>query len=517
MHKFFLSIDNGGTKTKVILFDETGKQRACSVFPTACQESKPGFRQIDLAELWKAIGKAIRDAMKKAEAAPTEIQAIACVGHGKGLYLLDDSGQIFCPGILSTDTRATRLAANFEQRNKEIFSISRQHVVGSQAAVLLNWLKQYDPACYEKIGMVLSAKDFVRNRLTGTCFSEYGDASGNNFLNLETKTYDRRLFSFFDIMECWPKMPVLKSCEEVCGTVTAASAAATGLAEGTPVVAGLFDLDACALATGVLDDTIFGVTAGTWNINVYPSRHWASQESGLMNSLFLKDWFLVEASSPTSAGNLECMIQLLMEPEKLAAESTQESIYNSLENMLAQTDACYSKVLFFPFLYGSNRNLSAKGSFIGMRRDTRKMELLRAVYEGIAFAHRYHIEQLIIARGQVPEVLRLSGGGASSASWSQMFADVSGIPVETVDATELGGLGGAMAAAVGIGIFNSLPEASRCMTVVAKRYLPNDKQVALYQEKYAVYSKLLAVLDDSWEMLERMQERMGNCEFAGNL
>ena len=517
MGDFFLSIDNGGTKTKVMVFDEKGKQVSCAAFPTACEEEKAGFREIDLAKLWESIGTAIQDAIKMARIDRSEVKAVACVGHGKGLYLLDKDQQIFYPGILSTDTRANSLAAELEKRNKEIFPVSCQHVVGSQAPVLLKWLKIHQPDVYQKIGSVLSAKDFVRSRLTGKIAAEYGDASGNNFLNLKTRAYDSSLFTFFDIMECWEKMPVLKSCEDICGDVTAEAAAMTGLQEGTPVIGGLFDLDACALATGVLDDDIFGITAGTWNINMYPAKECAAQTTGLMNSLFLKDKFLVEASSATSAGNLELMIQMLMEPEKEAAEKAGRSVYDSLEEMLSHTDAGYAKVFFFPFLYGSNVDLAARGSLIGMQSTTKKMELLRAVYEGIAFAHRYHIEQLIKARGARPKVLRISGGCTNSPSWVRMFADVSGIAVETVEAKELGGLGGAMAAAAGIGRYDSLIEASAKMTRVTRHYLPDSKQVRLYQEKYAVYLELLQALACSWKKLSSMQERMKHDEFLGNL
>ena len=110
MGDFFLSIDNGGTKTKVMVFDEKGKQISCAAFPTACKEVRPGFREIDLAKLWKSICMAIQDAIKMAKIDCSEVRAVACVGHGKGLYLLDKDQQIFYPGILSTDTRANSLA-----------------------------------------------------------------------------------------------------------------------------------------------------------------------------------------------------------------------------------------------------------------------------------------------------------------------------------------------------------------------------------------------------------------------
>lgn len=128
--------------------------------------------------------------------------------------------------------------------------------------------------------------------------------------------------------------------------------------------------------------------------------------------------------------------------------------------MLERTDAKYTDVLFLPFLYGSNVNLGAEGAFIGLRSSSERDQLLRAVYEGVVFAHRHHVEQLLRVLGHKPKAIRISGGVCNSDPWVQMFADVLNLPVETVAVTELGGLGGAMCAAVGSGLYGSFQERS---------------------------------------------------------
>ncbi|MCG4778416.1 hypothetical protein L0P10_16170, partial [Eggerthella lenta] len=119
----------------------------------------------------------------------------------------DNEYHIFMNGILSADSRAEEYAEEFEKRVSKIYSISRQHVMPSQAPVLLKWIKDNRPEEYEKIGAVLSNKDFVGFLLTGVVKQEIGDASGNNFLNLATQQYDAKLFDFFDIPEMFDKMP----------------------------------------------------------------------------------------------------------------------------------------------------------------------------------------------------------------------------------------------------------------------------------------------------------------------
>lgn len=509
MNKYFLTIDNGGTNTKAVIFDTKGQQIGAVAFPTMRIEEKPGFHEINLNELWDAIAEAIHKVVKKAAIDVRDIVGVSCVGHGKGLYVLDKQNQIFTNGILSTDSRAVESAEEFESQVSQIFSISHQHVMNSQSPVLLNWLKNNKKELYSKIGVVLSAKDFVRSQLTGETYQEYGDASGNNLLNLETKEYDRRLFKFFDIEEMFDRMPPLKHYDELSGHVTTDAAKKTGLIEGTPVFAGMFDIDACSLATGVLDDSYFSVIAGTWNINVFPSSKMASQESGLMNSIYPTGLNLVEASSATSAGNLAMTLQSLMSEEIKNANNSKQSIYDVLEDFLNHTDAHFSKVIFFPFLYGSNVNPDAEGAYIGVQSSTSKSAMIRAVYEGIVFAHRYHVEQLLKVLGHKPKAIRLSGGGTNSIAWVQIFANILNIPIQLVEGSELGGLGGAMGTAVGTGTYETINEAVENMFHLRTIVYPDEKQVDVYEKKYQMYIKLLDSLDSTWKDLKIMQEGIG--------
>lgn len=506
--QYFLTIDNGGTNTKVVIFDQAGMQVAAQAFPTRGLEPHAGFHEIDLAQLYQDLGTNTKKALAEAGLTGDQISGVATVGHGKGLYTLDKNLKPLRNGILSADSRATELAEEFEGRVSEIFPISHQHVMPSQAPVILRWLKDNDPSWYQEIGAVLSNKDFIGYLLTNEVKQELGDASGNNFLNLPEKRYDQRLFDFFGIEEVFDCMPTLMRATEQRGIITPAAATVTGLAAGTPVFGGMFDIDACSIATGVLDDSMFSIIAGTWNMNIFPSETMASEETGLMNSIFPTGKWLVEASSPTSAGNLAIMLKMLMTSEIDNAKADGHSIYDDLEVFLQTTDARFSKVLFFPFLYGSNADPDAEGTFIGIRSNTTKSELIRAVYEGIAFAHRYHVDKLLAVRGQKPTVVRMSGGGTNSKQWVQIFANILGIPVELVSATELGGLGGAMASVVGLGVYPDLNAAVDQMVTVSARFEPQEEQVAIYDQKYQSYVTMLEALNGSWRQFKSMQERI---------
>jgi len=505
MKKYFLTIDNGGTNTKVVVFDKYGKQISLSTFSTKGIEKIDGFHEIDLIKLRNDISLYIKKALDYANISNEEIIGISTVGHGKGLYVLDRNKKIFRNGILSADSRAVEYANYFQKNVSDIYDISKQQVLVSQAPVLLRWLKDNDKKQYDQIGYVLSNKDFVRFLLTDEIVQEIGDASGNNLINLNSKKYDKRLLEFFGIEEMESSLPPLVKSTEYVGNVSENAADKTGLRAGTPVYAGMFDIDACAIATGVLDERHISMIAGTWNINAFPSTTYVAQNNNLMTSIFPNGKFLVEASSPTSAGNLNIMLNTLMTTEIRDAKDQGKTIYDYLEQFLVHSDAKFAKLFFFPFLYGSNVNPDAEGAFIGIRSKTTKSEMIRAVYEGIAFAHKYHFETLLDNMDEKPLSVRLSGGATNSEQWVQMFSNILNMRIELIDAKELGGLGGAIASAVGSKTYQSIEEAVDSMSNIAKVYEPDPVQSEIYAIKYEAYLNILNSLDDSWTYLKQNQ------------
>ncbi|WEV46051.1 carbohydrate kinase [Bifidobacterium sp. ESL0690] len=499
--RYFLILDNGGTNTRALIFDEEGTQVGVSVFDTPWIQNTPEMREIDLKGMRDSLFAAIRQVLEQTKVSPKDISCITCVGHGKGLYLLDKNGEIFCNGILSTDERANDLAKSFETRVEEIYPISHQHVMASQAPVLLRWIKDHEPERYANIGSILSAKDFVRYLLTGGIHQEVGDASGNNLINLQTRDYDDRLLAFFGISEAAQWLPKLVESADLVDKVDTNAAYDTGLIEGTPVTGGLFDIDAGTLGSGALDHDHYCVIAGTWSINTYLSHAPTVRMPGIMNSLFLKDRVLVEASSPTSSGNLSRILRLLSPTGKDSDED-----YERLEANLKQEDADFTQVLYTPFLYGSNSDPDATASFVGLQSTTTRMQLVRAVYEGVVFAHRQHIDQLLRSDTTRPQSLRVCGGAANSPSWMQMFADIIGLPVETIKGHEITGLGGAVLSAYATGGDSDLQKAANRMIHVDSRFEPDAVQHRKYDEKYERYQTLLDAMDGVWSKLHATQK-----------
>ena len=127
--------------------------------------------------------------------------------------------------------------------------------------------------------------------------------------------------------------------------------------------------------------------------------------------------------------------------------------------------------------------------------------MLRAVYEGVAYSHRTHIERLLSSR-KPPEAIRMAGGAVNSKVWVQMFADALGLPIETVEAKELGALGCGMAAAIAAGVYKDYKDAADHMVHISDRIYPDGDKTAVYQKKYEKYREVVRALDTVWGQFE---------------
>lgn len=507
--RYYLGLDNGGTTTKAAIFTADGREVAVSSVSTAMITPKPGFVERDMEEMWQANCTVIRDALKKSGAAPEEIAGVGICGHGKGLYLWGKDDRPTRNGIISTDNRAYAYPVEWEKSGVEraVFARSCQHIMACQPVALLAWLRDHEPESYHNIQWVFGCKDYVRFRLTGEAKAELTDYSGGNLLNLYTRSYDPELLALFGLEEIASALPPLCRATEICGYVTGEAAALCGLRPGTPVIGGMFDIDACALAVGVTDEENLCMIAGTWSINEYLRRSPVTDGSVRMNSLFcLPEYYLIEESSATSAGNNEWFVQQLL-PE-LTAQAKVEGVpvYDILNGWVEAIPPEEFVPVFLPFLMASNVHPNAKGTFVGISVNHTRKHLLRSVYEGIAFCHKAHIDRLLASRPTPPRAVRLAGGAARSRVWAQMFADILQLPVETAAANEAGALGCAIAVAAAVGDHPTIADAAAAMCRISPPIPPDPNRAEIYQKKYALYQNVIARLDGVWDAVQALIE-----------
>lgn len=505
MAKYFMGIDNGGSLCKAVIFNDSGTEIASSSSRLNMITLQSGFTERDMDHLWEVNCAVIREAIVKSGLSGSEITGVACTGHGKGLYLWGKDDKPCCNGIVSTDSRAWMYPEkwNADGTADRVFEKTFQKILACQPVSLLCWLRDNRPEIIPNIRWIFEVKDYIRFKLTGQAFAEITDYSGSNMLNIKEGRFDRELLAEFGLADLYAALPPLKKSTDFCGSVTSRSSEETGLATGTPLAGGMFDIDACAIAMDIVNEDNLCVIAGTWSINEYISRQPVVNKSVMMNSLYcIPGYYLIEECSPTSAANYEWFMELFLAEEKIKAKELNMNVFqycNELAEKVAPDD---QNVIFLPYIFGSNYNPQAKATLVGMDSRHTRPRLIRAVLEGIVFCHRIHLEKLLANRTKT-DAVRLAGGAANSMVWAQIFADVFGLPVEIIETRELGTLGCAMAAAVAAGVYRDLTEAAQKMVKIKCRLEPIPANIPVYEKKFALYKKVSAALENTWSDFNR--------------
>ncbi len=503
MAKYLLGTDSGCTMSKAALFTLDGKEVAVASRKTETLSPEPGHLERNIPQMWKATCEAVREVLETAGIDAGQIVCVACAGHGNGLYLVDKAGVPVRDAIMSTDSRARGIIDKWtaDGVGEAVRPKTMQSIWPAQPGALLAWLRDNEPDVMKQAGWVLMCKDYLRFRLTGRIEAELTDFSGTGLLNVGTADYDDEVLEAFGIPEMRPLLPPLVRTADICGEVTAEAAAETGLKEGTPVAGGMFDIDACALSSGIIDESQLCMIAGTWGNNQYISRTPVVDPDVFMTSCFsIPGFYLMLEGSATSASNLEWFVTEFFGTEKEKAEAEGRSVYDVCNELVAATRPDEAPIVFLPFLYGSNAGPDAKASFIGISGWHTRGHVLRAIYEGVVFGHRAHVDRLLKFR-RMPAVIRLTGGAARSEVWVQIFADIFQTPVQIPDGTELGALGAAIAAAVAAGCYPGYKEAVDAMVRFARIQEPDPAQADIYATKYQRHKNVIAALDTVWKDL----------------
>ena len=399
-------------------------------------------------------------------------------------------------GINSADSRAAAIVERWyaDGTFARVLPKTCQSIWAAQPVALLAWLREHEPEVMARSRWIFMCKDYIRYRLTGEAWAEVTDFSGTSLMNVRTLSYDEQLLESFGLSSVMQKLPPLRGSAEICGKVTKEAAAATGLREGTPVAGGLFDIDSCALATGVTQPGQLCLIAGSWSINECISPAPVESPDLFMTSSYcMPGFWLITEGSATSASNLEWFIAELMGGEEKEARARGGSVYADCSAMVEKIPAAESDVVFLPFLFGSNVGPKASSCFFGLHGWHGKAHMVRAVFEGVVFSHKTHVDRLLPFCG-APRAVRISGGAAKSPVWVQMFADILNVPIEVTVCEELGALGAAMCAGIGVGLFSSYQDAVARMVRVARTVHPCAENVPVYQKKYQRYQRCVSAM-----------------------
>jgi L-xylulokinase len=505
MTAYLMGIDNGGTVSKVVIFDTSGKEIQSSSRKVIADYPRAGWAEVDMVAVWERTADAIQEVLELSGISPQQILAIGNSAHGNGIYLLDKEGKPLRSAIMSLDMRAEAIVAQWNTKgiSDTAWQQTFQQHWAAQPPALLAWLKANEADNYHRIGSVLLAKDYIKYCLTNEISSDYTDMSATSLFDLNQRSYANDLLELYGIADIYPALPQILESHEQVGTVSASAANRTGLRQGTPVVGGLFDVSATALGAGVIHSGQACIIAGTWSINEVVTDKPVDDKQLFMNSIYSQNTNLVIEASATSASNLEWFVKYFCAEELIEARERGISVYDVCNEKVGQLECGSSNIIFHPFLFGSNIQASARAGFYGVAGWHTKDHLLRAIYEGVVYGHMSHIEKLT-ASGIQLTAARFTGGAARSEVWSQIFADAIGIPIEVVDGEEVGARGAAMVAGIGLGVYDSYEDAVEKAVKLKRQHQPNPEFASAYRERFIEHQKLVQVMQESWERLSKL-------------
>ncbi len=511
MSEYLLGIDNGNTISKAAIFDLQGREIQVTSRKVESEYPRQGWTERSMDALWQGTAMTIKEALNTSGIKPEQIIGIGTTGHGNGLYLIDKEGRPARAGIQSLDTRAADIVDDWNRNNlhDQVFPFTTQAFWPAQPNALLAWIKQNEPQVYQRIGAVLMVKDYIKYCLTGEITSDFTDMSGTSLMDVRNKCYSEELLDLYDLKEMRTALPTLVQSFDIAGRVTPDAARATGLAAGTPVVGGLFDVDASALGAGVYRPGQVCIIAGTWSINEIVTADPIVDPAVFMSSIYTVPdlWLTIEASA-TSATNLEWFVTQFCADEKAAADKRGISVYDVCSEIVDSLPPGGSDIIFHPFLFGSNVQASARSGFYGIAGWHTKAHMLRSLYEGVVYGHLSHLEKLRDAGGSGNriEAVRLSGGGAHSSVWTQIFADTLQLPMEVPDGIEIGARGAALSAGIGVGVYKDHASAVATAVKVKRRQEPNPDATPFYLARYTEYQRLVECMREPWDRLSRLKQ-----------
>lgn len=492
-----LGLDVGGSYVKATAFDLERRTARTLGAPVRLSHPAPGHNERDPQAMWRQTAEVVY-ALVSALDDRQDVCAVGITGHGNGLYLVDARGRPTRAAVMASDTRTAAGVRRLidEGAQDRLAPVTWNRLWAGQPGPLLRWLQAHEPESLQRSAHALMCKDFVRAQLTATVTTELTDQSCNGLYNNRSGEYSDDVLETLDIAHLMRLMPSVVSSAEVVGTITREAEELTGIPSGTPVVGGVVDNVALHLGSGVLDGSRICVAAGTWSVNqLLTTRAGMAARTSSPDRLPFAacvgaepgSALLIEAS-PTSASALAWAVDQALGGVREHASATGTDVFELALRRVAAVPPAHSNPLFVPYLDGSRDNPAARGAWLGLSSSHGEDEMLAAVVEGVCFEHRSHVDRLDSDGGRLP--LRLSGGAAKSATWAQRFADVTGRVVEVSTSQELGAVGAAVIAGVGVGAFESLQHGVDVLNPGQTVFEPDAQAVEFYEARYQRYRRL---------------------------
>lgn len=503
MGEYIMGIDAGTSVVKAVIFDIHGHQveRAAETVPIL--SPKPNYAEEDMDQVWQAGANAILNAIVNARIKPEEIKAVGITGQGDGTWMIDSSGEPISHSYLWNDGRAGEIVSGWDQdgTTKEGFKLTGHGPYAGSTSALLRWRLENENI---EDATLMWCKDWINFKLTGERATDPTDAA-LSIVDARKRTFSDEVLAAYGIEGAKPWLPNMRQPGDLVGKVTQSAAKATGLCEGTPVHMGMVDFVASTLGVGVAKPGECMAVVGTAGIVTVVTDDieaaLTSEEAVGWTLPYLTNTWVRSMGLNSATPNLDWFMREYGDRFRMASVDLEMNVYEFLDARIGQVPIGSNGVLYHPYTAPGGERApfikpTARASFTGISANTKRLEMLRAVYEGVTYGMRDCLSSIPI---EVTAV-RASGGGVNSPVWSQIMSDCYGLPVEIPGGTEFGAKGAAILAGVGAGIYSSLDEALDETIVILRSYEPDMAKHEIYTEFFDVYRRhrkaLLGIWDD---------------------
>ena len=483
-----LGLDVSTTATKAVLVDEDGAVAGTGTATYPASVPRPRWSEQDPQLWWDAAVAAIGAALSNAGVGGSEVTAVGLAGQMHGAVLLDARDEPVRPAILWNDQRTDAECEEIRRRigPQRLIEVTGNDALTGFTAPKLLWVRGNEPETWSRVAHLLLPKDFVRLRLTGEHAIDKADGAGTLLFDLAARDWSPEVLAGLELDAAL--CPPSHEGPSVTGAITAGAAAATGLAEGTPVVAGGGDQAANAIGVGAISPGVVALSLGTSGVLFAATDRPVVEAGGRVHAFChaLPDRWHLMSVMLSAAGSLRWYRDTLAPGiafDELVAEA-------------ADVPAGSDGLLFLPYLTGERSphpDPSARGAFVGLTVGHERRHLTRAVLEGVAFGLRDGLDLMTGAGVAAPSAVRGSGGGLASPLWRQILADVLGTTIVGVGTTEGAAYGAALLATAAGGLAASVPEAVARSVAVTPLAEPGPDADA-YAERHAVYRELYPAL-----------------------
>lgn len=500
-----LGIDLGTTGVKAALFAaDDGHVLASAFFEYPLLHPHPGWAEQNPADWWQATVSAIRACMVDARLRgiePRDVRGVGLSGQMHGVVLLDEQGDVLRPCIIWADQRSDAQCKWITERvgaARLIELVSNPALTGFSAPKLL-WVRDNEPEIFARAKTMLLPKDYIRYCLTGIKGMEISDAAGTCLLDVKHGVWSDEVLAALELNPAL--LPPVVPAHTVSGTIAAEVAALTDLAQGTPVAGGGADNACGAVGNGVVRSGLALVSIGTSGVVLAYADTPQVDISGpvprvhTFNHAVPNAWYLMGVTQGAGLSlrwvrdNIGLQERAM---ERWAGVDAYELLAKEAEFVAAGSEG----LIFLPYLQGERTphlDPYARGGWIGLTASHTRRHLVRSVLEGVAFSLK-DCFGIIREQGLPIEQVRATGGGAKSALWRQIIADILGVELVTTNATEGPAFGAALLAGVASGVYPSVQEACETTVRIVEQTAPRAELARVYAQTYETYRALYPAL-----------------------